>query len=130
MQPKLDVNYWHCITQFCFPVFVTLRNLKLTTCQKLTIETLEQGTNVFKVNNKDTEWCKWCSVFIASFEQVTAGWNIVKKTFKGLYKIFQSNTMKCNQLIKIFLIVNAQQTFICSKATIEILEKGVKCVQN
>ena len=51
-------------------------------------------------------------------------------TFKGLYKIFQSNTMKCNQLIKIFLIVNAQQTFICSKATIEILEKGVKCVQN
>ena len=116
--------------QFCFPVFVTLGNLKLTTCQKLTIETLEQGTNMFKVNNKDTEWCKWCSVFIASFEQVTAGWNIVKKTFKGLYKIFQSNTMKCNQLIKIFLIVNAQQTFMFSKPTIEILEKGVKCVQN
>ena len=38
--------------------------------------------------------------------------------------------MKFNQLIKIFLIVNAQETFMFSKATIEILEKGAKCAQN
>ena len=29
--------------QFCSPLFVINRNPKLTTCPKLTIETLEQG---------------------------------------------------------------------------------------
>ena len=49
----------------------------------------------------------------------------------GLYKIFQSNTNKPNQLIKKFLIGNAYKTFTCSKsALVETLEKGVKCVQN
>ena len=37
------------------------------TCSKLTIATLEQGVNMFKVNNKDTRatpmasfWCRYC----------------------------------------------------------------------
>ena len=51
-------------------------------CSKLTIETLEQDVNMFKVNNKDTRttdaityFTPCSSVSIVNFEQVNSGWD-------------------------------------------------------
>ena len=43
------------------------------TCSKLTIETLEQGRNMLKSNNKDTRTTPWrrSGIFIVSFEQIS-----------------------------------------------------------
>ena len=42
------------------------------TCSKLTIETLEQGMSMFKVNN----WRRSGS-FIVKFEHATVGWEVL-----------------------------------------------------
>ena len=61
-------------------------------CSKLTIETLEQDVNMFKVNNKDTRttdaityFTPCSSVSIVNFEQVNSGWDLISELPDSCY---------------------------------------------
>ena len=43
-----------------------------STCSKLTLETLEQGVNMFKVNKRDARTTSFSRVSIVNFEHVIA----------------------------------------------------------
>ena len=65
----INKNLWNNIQK-------KLLNIWLFTCLKLTIETPDQGMNMFKVNNKDTRTTSMTSfsVFIVNSEHVITGW--------------------------------------------------------
>ena len=122
---------------------------------KLTIETLEQGVKMFKVNNKDTKDTSssvyriilfWCNhIITVNFEQthhthfVFVQVTLNVSCFAYSYTGFHQNFLRKKNWVTVFyrfslsyhkkcyeVVLDETNTFICSKSTTETPEQCMK----